>query len=389
MVGLNPPNRVLPLDGLSLDNQVSDILSLNIKNAFKDLSLPIWLQRLESRHGDDLVLALKVVLWKFFIWDKSSTYGLILQNLKLNKSRNVNGNNKGLLNKQKILLLLALVLSHFYKKIDSWYHSLLNSQDNNYTLIEKLIIKIGKRLTIINKILTVLDFSVTLSYLPFGKFSNLTYAILNISHSPITSLGTSFAGNPETISYEFQNRQLIWNGVTEFMGIIQSWQMPKSIRVAWKRIVLKTQSMSKKFKNDLNNESSGVYRLLPIRCCAICYDNDSADPITKSVDNNLITNAWETNCGHVYCYLCLMNKANSFKNELIDDSLCECLRCGSMISSVKVFKSGIEVKDEIIYSSDDLQDSESDGEENDDSSNFNSSESDTDSLTSYEAVQDD
>ena len=57
------------LDGQILDEEIDNSLFDDLTNSLKDSNLPLSIQRLHSRHSDDLKLILKLILFKLFIWD--------------------------------------------------------------------------------------------------------------------------------------------------------------------------------------------------------------------------------------------------------------------------------------------------------------------------------
>lgn len=360
----NPRNRVLQLDGYLLDGQIATILQTQLTDAFADSTLPLKVQRIGSRHGNDLLLALKLILFKLFVWDKSTTYGLILQNLKLSNDNK----SKKLTNIAKILILLNIISSHLLEKLSSYlYSGDANSLRETYPTLHSILQKLANYLPLIEIGSHFTDLANSVAFFTLGDYTSLFYRIFRIRHERLNHVGTSYASNPQTISYEFQDRQLIWNAFTEFVVNIQDVKMPKFLINAWKvalrRVMRREKTVSEEFRefeenHDLhdqneaiNDSNSGksIFKFLPIRCCAISYSMDP-NP-NKTVDDNLVTNPYITSCGHIYSYFCLMNAMNNSTNtddyfdnddSGVNSGKWRCLRCGESVEWCKIYTEGME-----------------------------------------------
>ncbi|KAG0674185.1 hypothetical protein C6P40_002396 [Pichia californica] len=410
----NPKNRVLQLDGYLLDEQIVSILQEQVTDAFSDSSLSLKIQRIGSRHSKDILFALKLLLFKLFVWDKSTTYGLLLQNLKLSngKQNNLNSN----LNKLgKLLILINLISSYTLQKISSYLYSdeigrLETTNPKIYAVLKKIInyLPFLENLSSFSQIINKIAF-----YL-FGDYTSLYNRFFGIRHHVLNQVGTSFASNPQAISYEFQDRQLIWNSFTEFINNISDIKMPRFVTRSWKRAMKKVIQRRQKIndtidnKEDDNDNDDTLFRFLPERCCAICYSSDIN--INKTTDDNLITNPYITNCGHIYCYFCIMNvmgSNNGFDDNDDDDDelIWNCLRCNGKVQWCKIYTDGmkdIEVHTKQYFESDkylelinsELDEDEissSEGEEDpesDISSQSNNSDSDSDSDSGSDSGSD-
>lgn len=339
----NPKNRVLQLDGYLLDDQILEIIKTQLTDAFSDSSLPLKIQRIGSRHNKDLLFLFKLLLYKLFIWDKSTTYGLLLQNLKLSNNNNNNTNiNNQLNNIGKLVILLNIISTYSIEKITSFLYSndfnqLENSNPKLYLIFSKLI----NFLPLINNSSLLLEIFNKILFFIFGDYTTLYYRIFKIKHEILNQIGTSFASNPQSISYEFQDRQLIWNSFTEFINNISDIKMPKIITNIWNRTLIK---VIKKDNEILKIDNDSMFRFLPERCCAICYLNDINQD--KNIDDNLITNPYITNCNHIYCYFCLMNVMNNKFDDLNDDSdniyKWNCLRCNEKVLWCQIYSNGMD-----------------------------------------------
>lgn len=360
----NPKNRVLQLDGYLLDGQIISILQTQLTEAFADTSLPVGLQRIGSRHGGDLVFLVKVLLFKFFVWDKSSSYGLILQNLKLYDD----GKSGKLSRLGKLTLLVHLLASHLIDKLISYsYSDDANELGVTNPTLNFLLKKFTNYLPIMKASSSFFEVVNRVLFLALGDYTTLYYRLFGIRHESLDTSAISFASNPQSINYEFQDRQLIWNAFTEFITNISDVKMPKIVHRAWKRALHKVMKKEKeKFETGMaidgigvNDENSkSMFRFLPERCCAICYADDTSP--AKGVDDHLITNPFVTSCGHLYCYYCLMRvmeearNSDDYEDDDGDDDLVKeeggieegtkwrCLRCNQKVSWSKIYSEKME-----------------------------------------------
>lgn len=76
----SPPlrvQRVGQLDADLLDQELADLLAEPVKAALRNVS-----PTLDKRRHDEIYLFLRLILYKFSIFDRSASYGAMLQNLK-------------------------------------------------------------------------------------------------------------------------------------------------------------------------------------------------------------------------------------------------------------------------------------------------------------------
>jgi peroxin-2 len=144
----------------------------------------------------------------------------------------------------------------------------------------------------------------------------------------------------------------------------------------------KWRSAARKMLNTTraSNESKKVseYANLPISQCAICHDNNkrAAAAGQKVFEaSGSITNPYVTNCGHIYCYVCLASRFNYMD---VSGNSMNCLRCFEKLRFFQeygVFEEGDEVNDIVdkdaitIYQEDDDEDDDDGDEEDEDNNN--------------------
>lgn len=256
------------LDGQLLDLEVENSLFSGVNDSLLDMNLPPIVQRIKANYQPEIKLFIRVLLFKLLIWDKSTTYGFILQNLKLK------------LNKfNKLGLLLAVILIYLNRKFESYIYG--SGDDDNSNFRSVYLEQVKPR---VEKYKPLMKLLVTLRFLLNGKQTNFTHSILGIRYEKLQNFtnGVSIS-NPESISYEFQNRQLIWNGVTELLKVAKIWDLP-ILRKNSKRSIDKT-AMSQ----------------LNMGKCPICFEG-ACNPIEIKP------------CGDIYCYVCFMKHVSDEDN---------------------------------------------------------------------------
>ncbi|CAK9435782.1 uncharacterized protein LODBEIA_P04700 [Lodderomyces beijingensis] len=328
-----PSSRVSQLDACILDGELFSLLKDQVSSIFQshENSNSTFNKLSYSRHPETYSLLLSLVIFKLTVWKSGATYGSALQNLKLtdSKSGKIIGLNK------KGLLLAALVGTFAYKKIETLLYQ-LDEEGNNgeYDSFSNriknfLINNRNKMFTKIDNTLKILNLVNFTIFLVNGKYSTLYHRILGITETPLISDLLKFNGS--NVNYEFQNRQLVWNVMTEFLVfLLPLLQLRKLGKLVNK--VLNRTKVADEFSFSIG-ESARVtrYTNLPISECAIChYNNFQASQSGGGSGGRVfatagpVTNPCITNCGHVYCYVCLATQFNLMQAS--DESL-PCLRC--------------------------------------------------------------
>lgn len=311
-----PAPRVAQLDGHILDTELTSLLKEQVTSIFK---LHATNRFSYTHHSEFYDLILKLVVFQLTVMKKSASYGLSLQNLKLSNT----SNGKKITFNKRLALFLLIIAEYLYKKLQSYLYSIDDENlhtchtSNPIKKLKNLLIKYRiKILTYLDNILKVLSLSNFILFLIDGRHANLIYRVLLISLTPIVPDLLKFNGN--NVNYEFQNRQLVWNVMTEFLVFtLPLLQLNKLRSFASKIIPLKKK---------LNNNKS-KYANLPLSKCAICHDiNQKALSMGQKTfeSSATITNPYITNCGHVFCYVCLAGKFNYMS---VSGEPLKCPRC--------------------------------------------------------------
>lgn len=241
-------NRIQILDSILLQNQVNSLLNDQL-SAFEHRSLPRNIRRFYTQHGDILKLIIECILLKMFVIDRNGTYADILTGQRLSSTK----------------------LSR-------------------YLFVIGTLIKQNTSIPLLHKFSTIANFLNSIVFLNEGVYPTLLH---RITRTKYINVSTSLTSNPESISYEFQDRQLIWSAFAEAAAALQ---LPR----LWNRNIKKNQK---------NNQLVVV--------------NNGICPM----DGHIVCNAHIVNCcGKIYCYICAVN--------LIGDN---CLSCGKLVESVSVY----------------------------------------------------
>ncbi|GEQ70333.1 hypothetical protein JCM33374_g4009 [Metschnikowia sp. JCM 33374] len=331
-----PSPRVSQLDASILDDELFSLLKQQLSDAFQLISNKPWSYNSSPELWS---LGLKLMIFKLTTFNTGSSYGFKLQNLKLS-----NKSSGGVIGSRTRYLLLGSILGEYmFKKFQSYIYSLETADSNPKNMLEKLKHLLQRHKESILKVsedtLQVLEMLNFVSFLVFGRYPNLIHRILGISVTPIVADLLKFSG--DKVNFEFQNRQLTWNVMTEFLVFILPLLQLRKL----KRIL-------RGFMPRKNDESSQYgysekpittrFSSLPLSQCAMCIETTESRGI-KAVSTE-ITNPFVTNCRHIFCYVCLATRMNAIENG--NEQAEGCPRCRLKITSFKQYGDSSEDIDE-------------------------------------------
>ncbi|KAM9904244.1 hypothetical protein OXX79_002874 [Metschnikowia pulcherrima] len=326
-----PSPRVSQLDASILDDELFSLLKQQLSDAFSLLSNKPWSYH---SHPELWSLFLKLAIFRLTTFQAGASYGFKLQNLKLSDHRT----GKVINTRRRYLLLGTIIGEYLVKKAQSYLFSLEEQYAHPKNLYERVKNALMRHKSNIIKYagdtVQVLESFNFVSFLVFGRYPNLIYRTLGISVTPVVADLLKFNGT--NVNYEFQNRQLVWNVLTEFLVfILPLLQLRKLRRLV--RNLMPTRSNDKRHYGYSETPVTTNFTSLPVSQCAMCIESVNARGLNAAT--TYVTNPFVTNCDHVYCYVCLATRFNAIENG--NDYAEGCPRCRLKITSFRQFGSGI------------------------------------------------
>ncbi|KAI5968619.1 PEX2 [Candida theae] len=397
-----PSSRVSQLDASILDSELLTLLKDQLSSIFQlhENSNSIASKLSYNRHPETYSLLLNLLIFRLTVWKSGSSYGSALQNLKLTDTRTgkVIGFNK------RGLLLVALVGTYLYKKVETALYQvndvLSGDGDEGDSLLYRLkSVALNNRTAVLTRIdntlktVNLLNFTV---FLINGRYPSILHRLLGITETPVVSDLLKFNGS--NVNYEFQNRQLVWNVMTEFLVFLLPLLQLKRIGKFTKKLFHRANGPNAFEFEPGSKKQLTPYTNLPVSECAIChYNNHQAAQSGGRVFTTAgpVTNPCITNCGHVYCYVCIATQFNVMKSSGDD---VPCLRCSSKLEWFKEFEADekaidadaitIAMSDEDISDDEEKQVVDEDNESNGESDNDSIVESGDESMDSSDGIVD-
>lgn len=321
-----PSPRVLQLDAGILDGELYSLLKQQLSDAFQLLSSKSFSYNM---HPELWSLLLKLLLFRVTTLKTGSSYGYQLQNLKLSDRKT----GKVIGKKLRYILLSTIIGQYLFEKAKSYLYNLEESQLSHSKIwlqkIKMLIYRFRTHLLRVTddlvKIAGVINFVL---FLIQGQYSSLLHRVLGIVITPLNPDLLKFNGN--NVSFEFQNRQLVWNVMTEFLVFV----IPLLHVQKWRRLLRSMVAKKAEITNDSSKAAQTRFTALPIFQCAICIEVSEASGMKAA--STQVTNAHVTSCGHIFCYICLVTRRNAAEN---GNELAElCPRCSRKITFFKDYE---------------------------------------------------
>ncbi|KAF2644400.1 hypothetical protein P280DRAFT_391228 [Massarina eburnea CBS 473.64] len=334
--GSRPEFRVGQVDAEQLDEELLDLLKGQAAEGLKYFGTHI-----ADSYTAEILLGLRLVLFKLSVWNNDASYGAHLQGLRYTDARSNAPDRPRPSTWQKAAHGMLTVGGRY--AWTKWEEYLLATSED-YTRPPSEALQFAARLT--ESLGSIHDFASLASFLVFlvnGQFRTLTDRLLRLRLTP-----ASHAMSRE-VSFEYLNRQLVWHAFTEFLLFL----LPLVGISRWRRILSRTW---RKLRSSLlalfgrtpspadsvpDAQPVGELSFLPERTCAICYRDQNpttsseADVLAQSAGGGGvvgsaatdITNPYEAvPCGCVYCFACL---AQRIANE--EGEGWTCLRCGELV----------------------------------------------------------
>ncbi|KAG7665928.1 PEX2 [[Candida] subhashii] len=218
-----------------------------------------------GQHPELYSLLLNLVIFRQTIWKSGSSYGLSLQNLRLTDIKN----GKIIGNSKRGLLLAVLILQYLYGRLQTYLYgfdeSIEEGTSSNSISTKLKNYLVSNRSLILNKIDNTLK---------LANLINFTVFLIDGKYPSVVHRLFGIMGHAPTIT---------------------------------------------------------PYTNLPIHECAICHDNNNQASSTGArtfPSAGPVTNPYITNCGHIYCYVCIAARFNMISKGGED---LPCLRCGQRL----------------------------------------------------------
>ncbi|KAL1596657.1 peroxisome assembly protein (Peroxin-2) [Paraconiothyrium brasiliense] len=338
--GTHPAFRVGQVDAELLDEELLGLLKGQVGEGLKYFGNSIT-----DAWAPEILLALRLVLFKLSIWNNNASYGAHLQGLRYTDARSSAPDRPPPGKWQKIAHGVVTVGGRY--AWTKWEEYLLAAQED-YTRPQGDTLSFASRITeYLDSAHDIASLTSFLVFLVNGRYRTLTDRLLRLRLTP-TSHSTS-----REVSFEYLNRQLVWHAFTEFLLFL----LPLVGISRWRRILARTWRKAKtsilallgrspaSADEDDESKRAGELGFLPERTCAICYRDQNPttsteqDIISQSTGGGGvigsaatdITNPYESvPCGCVYCFACL---AQRIANE--EGEGWTCLRCGDNVRECK------------------------------------------------------
>ena len=333
--GTQPAFRVGQVDAELLDSELIDLLKGQAGEALKYISNG----HLKDDWSAEIQLALRAILFKLSIWDHDASYGAALQNLKYTDARQRGPVLASPTRWQKSLYGLVTVFGAYgWTKWEDW----LVNQDDGYNTPSTRIQKLTRYTSALTTTHSVAAMASFLVFLLQGRYRTILDRVLRIRLSAPTSQVS------REVSFEYQNRQLVWHAFTEFLLFIlplvgvNRWR--RLLARTWRRtrdmVRPKSGSGSGSVSGSEETAAKGELAFLPERTCAVCYQDQNsgasteAEVLAAATSGGVvgsaqtdITNPYEAiPCGCIYCFVCVATKIEREEGEGWT-----CLRCGDVV----------------------------------------------------------
>lgn len=330
--GTRPAFRVGQVDSELLDDELLALLRDQVGDALRYVGG--LGSDLKEEWSDEILLALRAVLFKLTVWDHDATYGAALQNLRYTDARHAGPVPVPPTRVQKALYGLVTVGGRYaWTRLEGW----LVQADNGFDEPDPRVKKLKKLTSVAESMHAGAAFVSFLVFLLHGRYRTLLDRVLRMRLAPPTSQVS------REVSFEYLNRQLVWHAFTEFLLFV----LPLIGINKWRRWLSRTWRKARKAVSngaqDEADEKKGEFAFLPERTCAICYQDQNTASTEQEIMATAassgvvgsaqtdITNPYETiPCGCIYCFVCL---ATRIEGE--DGEGWTCLRCGELVKECK------------------------------------------------------
>lgn len=332
--GTGPAFRVGQVDAELLDEELLSLLKGQVGEGLKYFGA-----HLQDEWSQEIILALRAVLFKLSIWDNDASYGASLQNLRYADARSNLATQTRPSRVQKGMYGFLTVFGRYgWDMWETW----LADQEGGYTTPSENVERLSRITSCLSATHSIAAFTSFLVFLVNGRYRTLTDRLLRLRLvSPSNQIGRE-------VSFEYLNRQLVWHAFTEFLLFIlplvgiSRWR--RWLSRVWKKAKNMVRAQTEE-EDDAEKPKNGPLSFLPERTCAICYQdqnpgstseaeilgaNTGAGGVIGSAATDIV-NPYETiPCGCIYCFVCIATKI-----EGEEGNGWSCLRCGQTVYRCK------------------------------------------------------
>jgi peroxin-2 len=315
-----PSPRVSQLDAHILDSELTGLLKQQLVDIFLLHTAHWWTY---NHHPELYTLLLNLVIFRLTVWRSGSLYGLALQNLKLADWRSgaVIGPAK------RVALCAVLVGLYGWLRLQLYMYLQEHAQtahDSSWRLrvwaavMRHRDVVLGRA----NDVVRLVNLANFVLFLVNGQHVLVVHRLLGVSLVPVVTDLLKFNG--DNVNFEFQNRQLAWNVMTEFLVFLLPLLKLKKLRRGFNRLRGAREQQPK----------AAPFAHLALSQCAICIEGARA--AGRLVEGAFpVTNAHVTNCGHIYCYVCISTRFHMI--EVAEGEAERCPRCAARLEWFRQF----------------------------------------------------
>ncbi|KAG0149722.1 hypothetical protein CROQUDRAFT_669040 [Cronartium quercuum f. sp. fusiforme G11] len=206
--------------------------------------------------------------------------------------------------------------------------------------------------TILERICSSCKLAHFLIFLYDGRYRSILERFLGIR------LVYASSATLRNVSFEFLNRQLVWESITDFLLFILPFINVRRLKLRLlqaRSTLIKTLTRSSDSSlpdiTTVHKPTTGPYSHLPHTACPICTSkltnpttslavanaNDPLGgfPVLPSSTDSSVKVAYEVGCcGGLYCYHCLVSEIINWRESSLDRRW-ECWRCGNVVLSIQ------------------------------------------------------
>ena len=275
--------RVGQLDANLLDQELADLLAQPVTAALRRAS-----PSLERRYSAEISMMLRLILYKFSIYDRRASYGAMLQNLRYRNEWAAPTTRDAPLSRMQLALypLCSIIAPYSLAKAHAYMsaHQYDQAPRESAAFVAYALWRHAQRLW---NLASLVNFGL---FLWNGKYRTITDRLLGMR------LVYANRALHRHVSFEFLNRQLVWNALTEFLLFLLPLIRPQRVlrriaqlpshpavlgivydvlpRSVSRRMGLQVDESDGQVRMArwIKSQRLGRYWYLPDECCPLCFE---------------------------------------------------------------------------------------------------------------------